>query len=164
MYAKVFCLEIVMVIIGAALTTASETNTIPQLSRFLILPKPQLRTEYSEQTVSRSDPQNRLVNLSSFSTELNASALKMKPSDPIVLSANHGDEAFQRYFNMRPDFGFIRPVQASDNLIARAFDSVLQPEEYRVGKTATLSCSILTAIKRRNPFCLLNPIFLNLSW
>ena len=57
-----------------------------------------------------------------------------------------------------------RPSPPSSNLLVRATDTVFTPEPIRIGKTATFSCTFLTAIKRKNPFCLLNPIFLQLTW
>jgi len=40
---------------------------------------------------------------------------------------------------------------------------IFQPEVIHLGKTS-FSCTIVTAYKRKNPLCLLNPIFLNVSW
>ncbi len=42
-------------------------------------------------------------------------------------------------------------------------DGAMERWIFHIGKTEW-SCSILTAIKRRNPLCLLNPIVLNISW
>jgi hypothetical protein len=42
-------------------------------------------------------------------------------------------------------------------------ETVFVPEVAHLGKV-DLSCSILTAIQRKNPLCLLNPIFFQLSW
>jgi hypothetical protein len=43
------------------------------------------------------------------------------------------------------------------------FGQVFYPEEFRFGKT-TVSCSLVTAIKRRNPLCLINPLFFQMTW
>lgn len=56
-----------------------------------------------------------------------------------------------------------RPDGPSDNLLVRATDAIFTPEVVRFRKVE-VSCSILTAIKRKNPLCLLSPIFLNVSW
>ena len=42
-------------------------------------------------------------------------------------------------------------------------EAIFEPEVVSFGK-AKLTCSLLTAIKRKNPLCLINPIFLQLSW
>ncbi len=47
--------------------------------------------------------------------------------------------------------------------VNRFFDQVFRPEEFHVGKH-TVSSSITTAIKRKNPLCLLNPIVFQASW
>jgi hypothetical protein len=102
--------------------------------------------------------------MSSLPAEIKPTDLKIQHSDPNILNVDRGDQGFESYYLKQQDFGFIQPAHASDNPLSRAFDSVFRPEEFRVGRTATVSCSILTAIKRKNPFCLLNPIFLNVSW
>jgi len=38
---------------------------------------------------------------------------------------------------------------------------VPQPIQFR---KVSVSCSIITAIKRKNPLCLINPIFLDVRW
>ena len=45
----------------------------------------------------------------------------------------------------------------------RFLDQVFRPEEFRVGKFA-VSSPIATAVKRKNPLCLLNPIVFQASW
>jgi len=42
-------------------------------------------------------------------------------------------------------------------------DGIFRPEVVHLGKTS-VSCSLLTALKRKNPLCLLNPIVFQLSW
>ena len=52
---------------------------------------------------------------------------------------------------------------ASDDLFSRVINGIFVPETFRIGKT-TVCCSVFTAIERKNPLCLLNPIVLNVSW
>jgi len=56
-----------------------------------------------------------------------------------------------------------RALRDAQNPIVRYLSTTFDPEPVRLRK-ATFSCSLWTAIKRRNPLSLLNPIFLNLSW
>jgi len=42
-------------------------------------------------------------------------------------------------------------------------DAVFEPEVIHLRKI-DVSCSLITALKRRNPLCLINPIVLNVSW
>jgi hypothetical protein len=164
MHSAFFRRIIIMMVVAMALTTDAKTNSYPQYTRWLIVPAPQLRTGYTEPSASRSDPEKGQVSLSSLPAQMRSADLKIQRSDPIALNMDRGDQDFQSYYFKQRDFGFIRPIQDSDGILGRAFDSVFRPEEFRVGRTTTVSCSILTAIKRKNPFCLLNPIFLNVSW
>jgi len=56
-----------------------------------------------------------------------------------------------------------REIRDAQSPIIRYLSTTFDPVPVRMRK-ATLSSSIWTAIKRRNPLSLLNPIFLNLSW
>jgi len=51
----------------------------------------------------------------------------------------------------------------AQSLLRHPVDTIFEPETLRLGKV-NFSCSIVTAIKRRDPLCLLNPAFLGLSW
>ncbi len=164
MHSAGFRRVMVIVVVGFALTTAAQTNSFPQYTRWFILPKPHLRTKFPEPPVSRSDFQDGQVGLSTLPTEMGSADLKIQRSDPFAISVDRDDGDVRRYYLRQPDFGFIRTARASDNLLVRALDSVFRPEEFHLGRTTTVSCSILTAIKRKNPLCLLNPVFLNVSW
>lgn len=165
MHSATYCRVIVMLVVAMALTTAAQPNSHPQYTRWFIVPEPQLRTEYTEPPASRSDPPESQVDLSSLPAKMGSADLKIQRSDPIALNVDRGAQDFESYYLRQQDFGFIQSAHVSDDtLVTRAFDSVFRPEEFRVGRTTTVSCSIMTAIKRKNPFCLLNPIFLNVSW
>jgi hypothetical protein len=164
MHSAVFHRAIVMVVVAMALTSTAQNNSFPQYMRWFILPEPQLRTEYTETPAARSDPKEGQVSWGSLPADVSSADLKIQHPDPIAINVDRGDQNFESYYLRQQDFGFIRPIQVSDGTLDRAFDSVFRPEEFRVGRTTTVSCSILTAIKRKNPFCLLNPIFLNVSW
>jgi hypothetical protein len=82
------------------------------------------------------------------------------PAGSFSLSINRDDDEFYvRHLNL----GLIA-ARPPEGPIARGFGTVFKPEEFRLGQRARGSCSILTAIKRRNPLCLLNPIFIDVSW
>jgi hypothetical protein len=51
----------------------------------------------------------------------------------------------------------------TDNRFVRAMDAVFTPEVIQVGGAA-FAFSPYTAIKRKNPFCLLNPVPIVISW
>jgi hypothetical protein len=156
---KVFCQALVMVVSGMTLTVVAETNSIPPVTGLFVLPEPHLRSGFTEPYLSQTDSRQREINPSSSSVEVSPGRLDVHRSDSIILTTGRGDTDFQQYQH----FDIIEPVHESDNRISRCLDSVFLPEEVHIGKT-TVSCSILTAIKRKNPFCLINPIFLNVSW
>jgi hypothetical protein len=164
MCSAVYRRVIVMAVGGIALAAAAQTNSFPQYARWLILPESHLRTEATEPPASTSDVEDGQAKLSSSTTALRSADLKIQHSDANGLSEVRDGGDVQRYYFRQPDFGFIQPVRVSNNLVVRAFDSVFRPEEFHVGRTVTASCTLWTAIKRRNPFCLLNPIFLRGAW
>ena len=155
-----------MTVIGVSLANGAETNSMPEYARLFILPEPHLRTEHADPPKSTSVPTvsaQREIRLSSLPADTQAPAPGTPPVDHIFLSTDRGNPDFQAYHHYPPDFSIIRPVRSSDDPLVRCLDSVFRPEEFHIGKT-TVSCSILTAIKRKNPLCLINPIFLNVSW
>ena len=56
-----------------------------------------------------------------------------------------------------------RPELPSENRLDRLVNTIFVPESIQFRK-ASVSCSIITAIKRKNPLCLINPIFLDVRW
>ena len=56
-----------------------------------------------------------------------------------------------------------RPELPSEDRLDRLVNTIFAPEPIQFRK-ASVSCSIITAIKRRNPLCLINPIFLDIRW
>jgi hypothetical protein len=60
--------------------------------------------------------------------------------------------------------GYLTPAAPpSDNRFFRFVDNTFLPEVIHYRKV-DVSCTLVTAIKRKNPLCLLNPLFFNLSW
>jgi hypothetical protein len=164
MCAKIFCRALGMVVGWMALTAVAETNSIPKFTQLFIFPEPHLRAEFAKLSSSRIDLQQREANSGSSPTEISPAHLETQHSDSLILTGR-GDRDVQRYYLRQRDFGFIPPAHVSNDPLTRACDSVFRPEEFHVGKT-TVSCSILTAIKRKNPLCLINvnPYFLKVSW
>jgi hypothetical protein len=145
MSANLFYRGIVILVGSLTLTTIAQTNCLPPFSQLFILPEPLLRAEWSERTMP--------------AVESRPGQLEEQRSDSFAVSAPRNDRAFpyeQRVY-------IVGPFQKSEDVFSRSIDSIFRPEEFRVGKT-TVSCSILTAIKRKNPLCLLNPLFVNVSW
>jgi hypothetical protein len=83
--------------------------------------------------------------------------------DQFELDSFSSTESRRIYARLDNEGFFERPLARSDNLIDRTIDTIFVPEPIKLGKM-TLSCSVYNAVKRRNPLCLINPIFFNLSW
>ncbi len=149
---------LVVASVGMAFTVSAQTN-LPNLDLFVI-PGPQLRAE----PVKAPAPASPLKDIDLLSVPKPAPSPTFTDlrSDGFTLSAE-GSEDFRRYYAIHGNSGLVLPTP-KPGVITRAFDSVFRPEEFRIGRTATLSCSVLTAIKRKDPLCLLNPIFFNISW
>jgi hypothetical protein len=74
------------------------------------------------------------------------------------------DLQFQRFIHYHPDYGFVRKPQEPKNPVSRMFYTIFKPEPIHIGQHAVFSCTIVTAIKRKNPLCLLNPMVIDCSW
>jgi len=81
----------------------------------------------------------------------------------ISLSSFQSDFEYSVYVRLEKLGVFDRPEPVSDSLLERSLNSVFASEVIRFRKVE-LSGSLITAIKRKNPLCLLNPIVFNLSW
>jgi len=70
---------------------------------------------------------------------------------------------FQLYKRIERGRYLTPPPPKPTTAFGRFMHNTFEPEVFSVGKTR-VSCTIVTAIKRKNPLCLLNPLFLNVSW
>jgi len=83
-------------------------------------------------------------------------------SEPLTLNTEQA--LMLRYYERVDRGGYLTPPpRPPDNLYARTVNAIFQPEVMRVGKTF-VAFSPITAIKRKNPLALLNPIVLNIAW
>ena len=81
--------------------------------------------------------------------------------DKMFLSSSERVQAFYRRLE---EGGYLtRRELSSKNAFDRCMDAVFEPEVVHLRKI-DVSCSLITAMKRRNPLCLINPIILNVSW
>jgi len=61
------------------------------------------------------------------------------------------------------EFYLTRAELPADSGVVRFLENTFTPEVVHIGKVP-VTCSIITAIKRKNPLCLLNPLFFQVSW
>jgi len=163
-----FCL-----LIACCLNSFGQTNSASSSAKLFSLPGPALRTpmleketptegsQITDTTISKSETQFAQPDLT---LTLDSSDAKQGPP-PEPMSAETREQAgMLRYHERLERTGYLtRPELPSENRLVRLAASTFRPEVFKIGKTS-VSCSIVTAIKRKNPLCLLNPFVLTVSW
>jgi len=95
---------------------------------------------------------------------MDSSGLEHAPSSEAISAETRERAIMLKYHERLERGGYLTlPEPPSENRLVRLAESTFRPEVFKIGKTS-MSCSIVTAIKRKNPLCLLNPVVLNLSW
>ena len=94
--------------------------------------------------------------------------LKSATSAPGAMSlqsdmAAEVDERFADLCRRLEERDDLFPPRPSENSFVRATDAIFTPAPIKLGSTY-LSFTPVTAWKKRNPLCLLNPLVFNLSW
>jgi hypothetical protein len=85
------------------------------------------------------------------------------PVQNVALQSSLADTDFQSRFIRSGEFYLTRAESPSDSGLVRFVEKVFTPEVVHIGKVP-IACSVVTAIKRKNPLCLLNPIVFQMSW
>ena len=127
-----------------------QTNCPPPTLGMFVLPPARLRAP-------PADPQSPVPTVAA----VQPAAPARLGSEKMTLSTGGDDLDLELYHRLEQEGCFARTPPG--NAVERCFASVFQPEVVHLGKTS-FSCTVITAIKRKNPLCLLNPMFLNLSW
>jgi hypothetical protein len=151
--------------------SCGQTNAFLVPVRWFSVPSPQLRPL----TTGAGTPipvQNARDETSAFPeiqaaptqrTDANVDRLNLEHPEQLTLSSRPGDFDFRTY-RMLEERGYLRrPEPKSDNRFVRFVNGIFEPTPIRLGKTV-VTCSIITAIKRKNPLCLINPLVLTVSW
>ena len=149
------------------------TNDASLWLKDMVLSPPQLRNLNGETAanitppVHHDDPDLELKVLVKIApSPVPPPALVLDPG-PVAVSSNYraGTGSFDPFLDrLVRTRGLIRiPNTHSDNVVVQALNNTFSPEVIHYHKV-DMSCTIFTAFKRKNPFCLLNPIFFNVSW
>ncbi len=150
----------------------AQTHPVPVSCQLFSTPPARLRSLNRE--MGRPDPavtnDNHRVGLGLPSSQDFVLGMTNSNSDSSfeTTSASSGGSrfsafSFQMYDRLEREGYFTRPELPTENLLERFAISTFEPEVFRFRKVS-VSCSLVTAIKRKNPFCLISPIFFNLSW
>lgn len=160
-------------------TAAGQTNTSLAPAAWFSLPSPQLLKIATALEASIEDIPPVEFDAGLADPTLTADTLTIgewssnsptpPTSDPDVLPDRTesdlvpGEFDYQTYRLVHASGFLERKEPENDDLFSRLARNIFEPEIFRVGRT-TVCCSVLTAIKRKNPLCLLNPMVLNVSW
>jgi hypothetical protein len=146
------------------LTAWGQTNSAPSCHGLLLLSETQLRDMQPE---SQSAPgaasagQTVAVPAAPVAQGQDSMDARLRV---VRMSLSAGADGFDAdlLHKLEQDGCFARRPEPPTG-VAKFADSVFRPEVISVGKTK-FCCSLYTAIKRKNPLCLINPCFLNFSW
>ena len=91
------------------------------------------------------------------------SAPPANPTNQVFLSSSGFTPTGAAVYERLSRQGFFTRRETAPNPFDQFFETVFAPKVFHLGRL-DLSCSVLTAIQRQNPLCLLNPIFFQLAW
>ena len=150
------------------LNSRGQMNNPPSPPPAFSLPSPQLRSpvkpepltddSFDEGNGPSSSPfePDRVGPDQTLSLRTNDSTQPTSVSRPGILDS--------RTYQYLDENGYLtRPGPKSDNRFVRFLSSTFEPEVFPIFK-APATCSIYTAIQRKNPLCLLNPLVFSVSW
>ena len=163
---------ILFVVALGCLSSSGQTNPIAPRQWFS-LPAPQLRRLLPQETVgTKSSDDFSALPANSLSSEPPARLTIQGTArfsqddrlpDQMALAWYPGEFDFRAY-RMIEEKGYLkRPTLESDSAFVRVVNGIFEPTTFRIGK-ATVACSVVTAIKKKNPLCLINPLVLSISW
>jgi hypothetical protein len=148
------------------LPCAAQTNCAkPTL---FLLPEIELRplASQSETATSEHHYQARTNSLWELSlAKPNADAQTNAPITTAEFTIDSTTTSLEREVYAKLDRGgyLTRQDSGSDIPLVRWVGSTFEPAVFHIGKVSAC-CSLVTAIKNRNPLCLLNPMVLGVSW
>ena len=129
-----------------------------------------LRPAFSMSTTVRQIPVEPVRSLSPRTAAQNLETTEGSPqlasrrfADAMTLSTPNSDSSERLYRRLEQSgkLNLLMPTAPSGPV--GIVDAIFEPEVIRLGRTS-VSGSFITAYKRKNPLCLLNPIFFNFSW
>ena len=150
----------------------AQTNSSPRKEDFFCNTGPQLRswTQVTGNVVSETtgrtlktyfaaqmfQPVNSAAPNSISDSFFEARTTQGKPNGFSALSQ-------QIYERLERDGYFAKPQLADESRLDSFLKSTFEPEVFHLRKVS-VTCSLVTAIKHKNPLCLINPFFLDVRW
>ena|SRR5215471_9479652 len=161
------------IIINCWWVASAETNSASMTLSF-VLPTTQLRCIAPEraQGTNATEPQpqhpetNALQSISVLRwptlDQLSSTEVEPVAADSFSVSVRGSDLEMQVCRRLEDGGYLTRPEPETP--LTHFLDRTFSPEVIHLGRNATASCTLYTAIVRKNPLCLLNPMFLFISW
>jgi hypothetical protein len=146
-----------------AITACAQTNSADACRSLFLVPGSHLRDQQSDaQSPSPAASAVQVVSSGQVFPDTTAGMDERLRSVRVSLSTGMDKFDLDLLHKLELDGSFI-PQPEPPTGLAKFADSVFRPEVISLGKTK-FTCSLITAIKRKNPLCLINPCFLNFSW
>jgi len=159
-------LSLILVLVFLAGEVFAQTNQ-PARRALYFVPHLQLRQESSEPAKLNAAG---VLNAPQIQVEKPSANLNTAPASSTgarfersTVGLRQGDFDYQVFHRLDQEGYFERPPAPADSAVARWAQNAFTPDVMHLGKT-TVSCSLVTAIKRKNPLWLLDPYFLQVSW
>ena len=162
-----------LLLIGCAVSAPGQTNSEPCVMELFSLPCSGLRApaagseDPALQTITNEFVDQKQALPRKFDKEaVSQDNCLLTPTNSTseVVTLDREQALMLRLHERLKEGGYLAlRTPAPDNLYGRTMNAIFQPEPVRVGKT-TVAFSPITAIKRKNPLALLNPIVLHISW
>lgn len=133
---------------------ASAQNNSPDVPALFQLPELELRLQPSDMETPHATKSRE------FQLHPTAVSASQPGQLPLNGSATDKDLLWAKRLELG---GYLMKPEPSTSQFVRWTDAIFRPEPVRVRKTL-VSCSVVTAVKRKNPLCLLSPRLLDVSW
>jgi len=156
------------IIVSCWLPASAETNNALTLS--FALPAAQLRSvrdkEEAKKAEEVSQPERTLqfLNTSGRTNLLEFAATEFEPVAEKTFSVSVRGSDLEMEVCKRLEEGGYLTRPEPETPLEHFLDRTFSPEVIRLGRNGKASCTLYTAIVRKNPLCLLNPMFLFISW
>jgi hypothetical protein len=146
-----------------------ETNSASVAQQLFSIPEMELRLSNSESNLSAAQisrlpwPSEQREAPISSEDQGATNALAQGLFEATSLGGGLSRVSMQIYDRLDKAGFMTKPELPSENRVDQLVNSIFVPEVIKFRKMS-VSCSVITAIKRKNPLALINPIFLNVRW
>ena len=143
----------------SAVSCSGQTNTSTATPLGFSVPPMRLRGELVVET--ENDVGGTNSDKAAPTISLSTPAAVETPS--VALQSSLSDAEFSSRVIRSGEFYLTRAEPPADSGVVRFVEGIFTPEVIHLGKVQ-VACPIVTAIKRKNPLCLLNPLVFQVSW